>query len=166
MLHYFLFKISCIIVKTYYIGAMMSELEKDKEKDFFERTLYNLELYNNEYKKKQKIYKYEVTMLLNSLLGLIIIPKEKTSLLNKVDISFLDYSGSTKDFFRHMRNSISHGHFIDNIQVDKSTKEIEKVTFIDKCPNCQNETFNKTLTVSQLSQLIDEIGKIMKKNKN
>lgn len=44
------------------------------------------------------MYEYEVTMMLNSLLGILVVLKERTKLLNKVDISFLDYDGTTKDF--------------------------------------------------------------------
>ena len=135
----------------------MSYLQKDKEKDFFKRTLYNLELYNQGHKETPKDYKYEVTMMLNSLLGLLVVLKERTTLLNKVDINFLGYSGSSKDFFRHMRNSITHGHFIDSIQVDKKTKEIEEIIFVDKCPNCDKETFRQILTIEQLKQLISKI---------
>lgn len=108
----------------------MTWLRADKEKDFFGRTLHNLELYEKNHADNPDEYNYEVTMMLNSLLGLLVVLKERTTLLNKVDISFLGYSGSSKDFFRHMRNSITHGHFIDSIKVNETTKEIEEITFL------------------------------------
>ncbi|MBQ8750548.1 MAG: hypothetical protein IJZ30_02795 [Alphaproteobacteria bacterium] len=132
----------------------MTELRADKEKDFFERTLYNLELYEKNHSNKPDEYNYEVTMMLNSLLGLLVVLKERTSILNNVDISFLNYEDSTKNFFRHMRNSITHGHFIDNIKVNEETKEIEEITFIDKDPKTGDETFRCTLTMLHLRQLI------------
>lgn len=135
----------------------MSELKPDKEKDFFKRTLYNLKLYEKNHSRNPKKYCYEITILLNSLLGLLVIPKEK-SMLNEIDINFLRYDGETKDFFRHMRNSITHGHFIDNIQVNQKTKEIAQITFIDKCPKCATETFRQVLTVDQLKTLVQKIS--------
>lgn len=132
----------------------MTGLRSDKEKDFFERTLYNLELYEKNHADNPEEYNYEVTMMLNSLLGLLVVLKERTKLLNKVDISFLGYPGSSKDFFRHMRNSITHGHFVDNIRVNEGTNEIEEITFIDKDPKTGDETFRYTLTMSHLRQLI------------
>ena len=135
----------------------MTGLRADKEKDFFERTLYNLELYEKNHADNPEEYNYEVTMMLNSLLGLLVVLKERTSILNNVDISFLNYEDSTKNFFRHMRNSITHGHFIDNIKVNKETKEIEEITFIDIDPETKSETFRRTLTVSDLRHLIMNI---------
>lgn len=139
----------------------MTGLRADKEKDFFERTLYNLELYEKNHADNPEEYNYEVTMMLNSLLGLLVVLKEKTTLLNKVDISFLGYPGSSKDFFRHMRNSITHGHFIDNIKVNEATNKIEEITFIDKCPHCDIEIFNQKLTIENLKQLIENIKKMI-----
>ena len=140
----------------------MRGLKPDKPEDFFKRTLYNLNLYNELHSQCSEKYKYEITMLLNSLLGLLVIQKENKR-LNKVDIEFLEYSGSTKDFFRHMRNSIAHGHFIENVKVNDDTKEIEKITFIDRCPNCDIVTFEQTLSIKQLNQLVENIGKIYSK---
>ena len=97
-------------------------------------------------------------MMLNSLLGILVVLKEKTKVLDNVDISFLDYSGTTRNFFRHMRNSISHGHFINHIKVDVETKEIAEIEFIDKCPICKEETFQQKLSVSELRFLIDKIS--------
>lgn len=139
----------------------MTGLRADKEKDFFERTLYNLELYEKNHANKPDEYNYEVTMMLNSLLGLLVVLKERTKLLNKVDVSFLGYPGSSKDFFRHMRNSITHGHFIDNIKVNEETNEIEEIIFVDKCPHCDIETFNQKLTIENLKQLIENIKKMI-----
>lgn len=139
----------------------MSELEGDKVKNFFKRSLKNLQLYEDQHAKNPEMYEYEVTMMLNSLLGILVVLKERTKLLNKVDISFLDYDGTTKDFFRHIRNSISHGHFIDYIKVDKKTKEIAEIEFVDKCPICKEETFKHKLSVSELRTLIDKISEVV-----
>lgn len=60
-----------------------------------------------------------------------------------------------------MRNSISHGHFIDYIKVDKKTKEIAEIEFVDKCPACKKETFKHKLSVSELRTLIDKISEVV-----
>lgn len=139
----------------------MSGLEKDKEISFFNRSLENLKLYEEQHANNPETYKYEVTMMLNSLLGILVVLKERTQILDNVDISFLEYSGTTKNFFRHMRNSISHGHFINHIKVDVETKEIAEIEFVDKCPACKKETFSKKLSVSELKTLIDKISEVV-----
>ena len=136
----------------------MSGLEKDKEISFFNRSLENLKLYEEQHANDPETYKYEVTMMLNSLLGILVVLKEKTKVLDNVDISSLSYKGTTKNFFRHMRNSISHGHFINHIKVDVETKEIAEIEFVDKCPICKEETFKQKLSVGELRILIDKIS--------
>lgn len=86
------------------------------EYDFIKRTLVDIERYQGE---------FEVTALLNSCVGLLVIPKE--NLFDKFsdeDISHFgidvnkvrvnDNSGcphSLKNVLRHIRNSIAHGNF-------------------------------------------------------
>lgn len=139
----------------------MSELKGDKVKNFFKRSLKNLKLYKYQHAKNPKKYKYEVTMMLNSLLGILVVLKERTKILNKVDISFLGHTDTTKNFFRHMRNSISHGHFIDYIKVDKKTKEIASIEFVDIDPETKRETFRHELSVRELTILINNINKVV-----
>lgn len=139
----------------------MSELKGDKVKNFFERSLKNLQLYEDQHAKNPEMYEYEVTMMLNSLLGILVMLKERTKLLNKVDISFLDYDGNAKEFFRHMRNSISHGHFIDYIKVDMETKEIAEIEFVDIDPDTKRVIFRQKLSVGELKILIDNINKVV-----
>lgn len=139
----------------------MSRLEKDKEISFFNRSLENLKLYEEQHANNPETYKYEVTMMLNSLLGILVVLKERTQILDNVDISFLEYSGTTKNFFRHMRNSISHGHFINHIKVDVETKEIAEIEFVDIDPDTNRVTFRQELSVSELKTLIDNINKVV-----
>ena len=139
----------------------MSGLEKDKEISFFNRSLENLKLYEEQHANNPETYKYEVTMMLNSLLGILVVLKEKTKVLDNVDISSLSYKGTTKNFFRHMRNSISHGHFIDYIKVDVETKEIAEIEFVDIDPDTKRVTFRQELSVSELKTLIDNINKVV-----
>jgi hypothetical protein len=58
----------------------MSEF-KNKENfanEFFERTIYNLNLYNEKHElgDEKEVFKYKITQLINSLLGLVIFVKE------------------------------------------------------------------------------------------
>lgn len=57
---------------------------------------------------------------------------------------------------------ISHGYFIDKIQVNPKTREIEQITFEDKCPNCKKITFSQTVTIDQLNMLIEQIEECFK----
>ena len=59
----------------------MTELRQDKERDFFYRTLANLTRYNCDHQEDPQYYPYEVTMLLNSLLGILIVPEENLEIL-------------------------------------------------------------------------------------
>lgn len=111
----------------------MTGFRRDKERDFFYRTLTNLARYNCDHQEDPQYYPYEVTMLLNSLFGILIVPKENLEILDSVNIEFLQskYRGDAKNFFRHMRNSLSHGHFINGIMIDSETKEIVSIRFQD-----------------------------------
>lgn len=111
--------------------------EKSIEKDFVERTLHILENYDGP---------YGVTLLVNCLLGLIVLPKERdfNHVLQNKDLSFDDLGledgdilswGKIKEeerdvarFMRCMRNSIAHIH-IESISAEG---EIESLRFIDK----------------------------------
>lgn len=145
----------------------MTEFSQDREKDFFKRTMINLKRYNDAHQEDPKDYPFGVTMLLNSLFGTLIVPQENLDILKAVDIAFLrsKYNGSSKDFFRHMRNSLSHGHFIKGISIDPDTKEIVSVNFQDTGKkNNKKNTFDITLSVEELKQLIVNINNVFTDN--
>ncbi|MEW5922317.1 MAG: HEPN family nuclease [Bacillota bacterium] len=111
--------------------------QKNIEKDFVERTLHILDNYDGP---------YGVTLLINCLLGLIVLPKEKdfNHISGSKDIHFHDLGledgdirswGNIREeqrtvasFIRCMRNSIAHIH-IESISAEG---EIESLLFIDK----------------------------------
>jgi hypothetical protein len=99
--------------------------------DFTDRTKKNLEYIEKHYKEDDL---YEVTQVINSLLGLIVIPYEASKDLNEQTIESIapsDYSAinslielcikekrlysdykektSVRNFIKHIRNSVSHG---------------------------------------------------------
>lgn len=131
-------------------------------KDFIERTIYNLELYIKNNKKDSK-YKYENTQILNSFLGIIILPKENSCpWIEKVDISSIrskikyEKKFSNNNFFRHMRNAMSHGHFLDDMKIDKQTSQIQAITFKDFDINGE-QNFQITLSIKDILAIIKNI---------
>ncbi len=61
--------------------------ENNFAKEFFERTVYNLGLYEHHNKICKEVFKYEVTQLVNSLLGLVIFVKEEGVIFNSIQLS-------------------------------------------------------------------------------
>lgn len=145
---------------------MMSVDKKQREIDFVNRTKYNLDLligFSN----------FDVTALINSCVGLFIYLKEnhyaeiKDNLINKVLLDKLldcvekDKKGyavvnNLKDFCRHLRNAITHGHF-DFIE-EKSTcvneyNIIHSVWFEDYDQN-GNMTAKITIPVETLKEFM------------
>lgn len=87
------------------------------------RTRKNLKRIDDAYAAHDDVH--PVTQLVNSLLGLVVIPRERhlVSQLGKMDLEVLVASGWPKwtfefgscdtleDLMRRLRNSIAHGHF-------------------------------------------------------
>ena len=109
---------------------------KDFVSDFAERTLANLEKIE---KEKPDDAKYEVTQLVNSFLGLIVFPKERSitdshwsKLLKSNNVS--SNPNGNCNYLRRMRNAISHSHilFESGNMLDKNgKKQIDSITFVD-----------------------------------
>ena len=116
---------------------------KDFVSDFAERTLVNLEKIE---KEKSDDAKYEVTQLVNSLLGLIVFPKERNVADDKWGKVLANYikapsisNISDDQIIRHMRNAISHSHIFfesGNILDKNRKKQIASITFVD-CKDCK-----------------------------
>lgn len=133
----------------------------DFEKDFPERTLGIL----NSYKGK-----YEVSLLLNCLLALLVLPKEK--LLNNIPEEIPPGWGLTKEnikkvscescgyklkeIVRHMRNAISHMR-IKTANDDKGN--IEMIRFKD------GRSFELEISVNNLKTFVTKLAKhVIEKN--
>lgn len=117
---------------------------KDFVSDFAERTLANLDNIENDNSNSEK---YEVTQLINSLLGLIVFPKERNVADDKCVKNLIPYIIKTNDYslIQHMRNSISHSHIFfesGNILDKNGKKQIASIKFFD-CKNCEER--NKKL---------------------
>ena len=141
--------------------------KQDVIKDFIKRTKENLDIYINQNQQDPSKYPWEVTATINSFLGLIILPQEKEkNLLKDIQISQITEKikiskKRNEDLFRHLRNSISHGHFFDNI-VGK--ENIEEITFSDYNPKTQKKTFEITLSIQDIQMVISSIYKQITKS--
>lgn len=122
--------------------------------DFIDRTLQNINSYSGN---------NEVTALLNSCVGLLIIPKE--TLFNALPTANIqDYNIETQKLFIddgrhnkykvkniviHVRNSISHGNFKQESILDG---KIESLKFEDFNPADRNKTFEMIISVDEFKK--------------
>ena len=127
----------------------------DFPKDFLIRTKNNLENYLGE---------YEVTNLINSCLGLIIIPKQlliqnlpaykftdedKRYGISKQNIKYEVKSNfNLQNVLRHIRNGLAHG----GIEQRSVKGEIIGVRIFDKYNQESPENFSIELTIDELKQ--------------
>lgn len=140
---------------------------KNQEFDFIKRTKSIIEQYDNfQIPEKDK---FEVTLLLNCLVGLFILPQQHwfdnvpTELISKkewgIDKSHISFIKETetknvKDIARHIRNSISHYRFK---VFGNSNEKINKIKFEDFNP--QNEkTFEATIPLSNFKIFVDRFS--------
>lgn len=134
--------------------------KQDGIKDFIKRTKENLDLYIDQNKRNPSRYPWEVTAIINSFLGLIILPQEKeTELLKNIKIpritEKIKISKRTSEaLFKHLRNSVAHGHFFDNIIGEEN---IEKISFTDYNPTNKKRTFQITLSIQDICDIISAI---------
>lgn len=140
---------------------------KKQEFDFIERT----KLIINQYDKIQipKKEKFEVTLLLNCLVGLFILPQQhwfnniSKELISKKEwgiedfhISFIN-KGETKnvkDIARHIRNSIAHYKFK---VFGNSNNEISKIKFED-FNHEKEKTFEATFPLANFKIFVDKFS--------
>lgn len=116
-----------------------------QEFDFVERTKKILEQYDNIDFSKNENEKYEVTLLLNCFVGLLILPKEHwykrlpTSEINEKEwginpsqIKCIEGDvKSVNEVVRHLRNSVAHYRFQ---AFSNEKKEIGSIKFEDYKP--------------------------------
>lgn len=150
---------------------------KQQEFDFIERTRKLLKQYEECAVKlalDKKKEKYEVTLLINCFVGLLILPKEEwfnslpTDLLSvsewgidKTHISILkDSQGNSenknvKNFTKHLRNSISHYRFT---AFENNRQEISKIKFEDFNQSGSIKTMEATIPIHSLRKFLDKFS--------
>jgi len=134
---------------------------KNQEIDFITRTKKIIEQYHNfQFEGEEK---FEVTLLLNCLVGLLILPQQHwfdslpMEIVSKKDWGIReDYilsikeseTKNVKDIARHLRNSISHYNFK---VFDDSTNKINSIIFEDFKDNKKEEkTFEANIPIEGL----------------
>ena len=149
---------------------------KNQEIDFINRTKAIIEQYEKfQIAEKQK---FEVTLFLNCLVGLLILPQQhwfdclSTELVSQKEwginpnhISSIK-DGETKnvkDIARHLRNSVAHYEFT---AFDNSSKQISRIKFKDK-DKSGNLTFEAIIPLPNLRQFTAKLTNtlIMEMNK-
>lgn len=142
-------------------------------KDFAERTKINYQNLNKG--------TYEVTQLINSMVGLLIIPEQKAydricdnlisaELLNKLKgsncLKQYTYNKSLdlKQICRHLRNAVSHSHLkfeSTQAQTAAKTSEIELIIFTDK--DRYGHCFEMQLSIELLQEFLFEFSSAISK---
>ncbi len=131
-------------------------------KDFIERTDVNLDFIRAAHANDKKVF--EVTQFINSMLGLLVFPKERLDdLIDKKKplntyrqdgweipeptIGDKPYWNNLYDFIRHMRNGVSHSHikFSSN-----DNKEVSGMTIWDTPSGSNNKNWEVNFTIEQL----------------
>ena len=164
----------------------MIDCNKDKMTiEFIKRTKENLDTYYSHAKNENR----EVTLLINSLFGLLTVPKEKfykdidnifnnENLLNKIRncISCDTYKNenpisiSVAKILKHMRNALSHYRIIlqgDNPYSSNELIEIKNVFFFDEDTyDNRNYRFEMTISLTLLKEFVDEIFNTIINNKD
>lgn len=136
-------------------------------RDFAQRTRHNLEFVRQAHRRDPTSV-YEVTQLINSMLGLLVFPRERyvDSIPDKT-LAELMADGwpipkvvdgfsqvpNLNQLFRVLRNSISHCN-IEFIS-DSRTLELKGLTVWNTHPRNGNTTWKATLTLEQLEELTD-----------
>lgn len=163
---------------TEYIPQQTKALTaKQKHKivcSFIQRTYHNLKHYEKERKEeillKEKNYQFEVTQILNSFLGLVALPQQQMeSLIKEIDISNLKKNikkgtQTPEEVFRHLRNAIAHGHFLEDMELDEQ-HSIQSITFRDyKCKDHKKGDKNFEIVLS-IKEILDLIKKVYEQSK-
>lgn len=139
-------------------------------KEFTRRTLHIL----NEYKGK-----YDVTMMINSAVGLLVVPKEVyfknkkfpdsvfsedllTKLQSCIQKNLCDDRQSTDNSLyttiRHLRNSVAHGRMtihIKDTNIHSQMADIESIEFYDEGTIIEQKTGKKIKTEFQMIVTVD-----------
>lgn len=136
-------------------------------KDFVLRTKENIRCGN---------HPYEVTQLVNSLVGLLILPKERyyaniqddmidaellASIRSRVTINNPHRRCSLKYIVRRMRNAIAHFHIV--CKADKHTHRIDTIVFsdFDESNNGQTPNFEISIPVNLMKSFIEHFSEVV-----
>lgn len=157
-----------------------------QEFDFIKRTKKIIQQYDKLFsensfnflicKKLRTRRKYEVTLLLNSFVGLLILPQQHwfdnlpseivTNSKWGIDESHIRFikkgeKKSVKEVARHLRNSLAHYNFK---AFENQKDEISQIKFTDYADNEKiNKTFEATLPVENIRTFLNVFSSLMLK---
>lgn len=149
--------------------------ENNFAKEFFKRTMYNLNLYEHHNEICKEVFQYEVTQLVNSLLGLVVFVKEEGVAFSSIQLSeiksessiswnYCDRDGgglevkNFKNFLRHIRNAIAHKRLTIK---SNDQKEISSIIFNDKD---RNNKFEVELTIDEVKNIVSKLSQCIEQN--
>lgn len=143
---------------------------KQQEYDFINRTKAIIKQYDSFEKSKDE--NYRVTLLLNCMVGLLILPQQEWYSRLPNDIVSIDKWGITpewittsnddktvKNVARHLRNSVAHYNFED---YQNNSTEISRIVFYDKDPRNNNElTFKAIIPIENIKKFVFKLSDIL-----
>lgn len=144
-------------------------------KEFFQRTIYNLELYEHHHTVCKEVFQYEITQLINSLLGLVVFVKEEGLPFQSIELSDIKEEGAIvwnycarnggkleeknfKNFLRHIRNSISHKLLTI---ISGNGTDISSIKFEDKD---RDNRFEVELSIDEIKNLVSKLSHCIGQN--
>ncbi len=138
---------------------------KNQEFDFIYRTKVIIEQYDK--LKLSKSEKFEVTLLLNCLVGLLILPQQNwfnslpTDLVTQkewgidqqhISVIKIGEIKNVKNVARHLRNSIAHYNFK---AFDNKSNDISSIKFEDY--DQKNKTFEAIIPISSIKHFVTKL---------
>ncbi len=122
----------------------------------------------------QHIVENDVTFYLNSMIGLLVIPKEELykditdniidkKLLNEVKTCVAEnYDTKLTEIVRHLRNSVTHGHISfdgEKPPLNSKPATITKIVFKDYEDRSKtNQTYEMTIDVNLFKRFVTEFS--------
>jgi len=148
---------------------------KQQEHDFIKRTQKIILQYDDYFKdKKDSSERYEVTLLINAFVGLLILPQQEWFKhlpndlvsediwgIDQTHIAFIKIgeTKSIKSVATHLRNSVAHYNFT---VFKNQENEIAEIRFLDyKEKENINRTFEATIPVKNLRRFLNHFSEIM-----
>ena len=149
---------------------------KQQEHDFVDRTSKILSQYDDYFKDKDISKKFEVTLMINSFVGLLILPQQEwfdqlpEELISMgewgIDVKHIgfirnknDNKKSVKAVATHLRNSVVHYNFI---AFENKKDEISQIQFLDYTDKSKStKTFEATVPVANLRRFLDKFSQTM-----
>jgi hypothetical protein len=145
-----------------------SKIDGTVVRDFAARTLHNLRFIDEHYRLfregKHDTEVYEVTQLINSMLGLLVFPKEtfwnhlkpmKFEEIPNCPFKKHENAPNLRELIRLMRNSFSHFNLEIKAQEDKPDEDYIYAIEMYNINKQEKETWRDRVTVFELQEFIE-----------